>query len=135
MISIKLLCNFVEISLRHGCSPVNLLHIFRTNFTRNTSGRLQYRGPDLGQIAYVRTWLTRNHKFYKLPIFTWLFFDKYAHKLAFSGSWARETTLEIRCTCTLKQFVRQIPKTSNVTWFSFYVLCNSSYDFKSSYSF
>ena len=40
MISIKLLCNFIEITLRHGCSPVNLLHIFRTPFPKNTSGRL-----------------------------------------------------------------------------------------------
>ena len=32
MISIKL--------LRHGCSPVNLLHIFRTPFPKNTSGGL-----------------------------------------------------------------------------------------------
>ena len=30
--SIKLLCNFIEIALRHGCSPANLLHIFRTPF-------------------------------------------------------------------------------------------------------
>ena len=30
MISIKLRRNFTEIVLRHGCSPVNLLHIFRT---------------------------------------------------------------------------------------------------------
>ena len=30
--------NFIEITLRHGCSPVNLLHIFRTPFPRNTSG-------------------------------------------------------------------------------------------------
>ena len=37
-ISIKLLCNFIEITLRHGCSPVNLLHIFRAPFLRNTSG-------------------------------------------------------------------------------------------------
>ena len=35
-----LLCNFIEITLRHGCSPVNLLHIFRTPFTMNTSGWL-----------------------------------------------------------------------------------------------
>ena len=28
VISIKLLCNFIKITLRHGCSPVNLLHIF-----------------------------------------------------------------------------------------------------------
>ena len=29
-ISIKLLWNFTEIAFRHRCSPVNLLHIFRT---------------------------------------------------------------------------------------------------------
>ena len=32
--------NFIEITLRHRCSSVNLLHIFRTSFLRNTSGRL-----------------------------------------------------------------------------------------------
>ena len=37
---IKLLCNFIEITLRHGCSPVNLLHIFETLFLKNTSGWL-----------------------------------------------------------------------------------------------
>ena len=35
--SIKLLCNFIEITLRHGCSPVNLVHIFRTLLAKNTS--------------------------------------------------------------------------------------------------
>ena len=30
-------CNFIEITLRHGCSSVNLLAIFRTPFSRNTS--------------------------------------------------------------------------------------------------
>ena len=38
--SAKLLCNFIEITLRHGCSSVNLLHIFRTPFLKNTSGWL-----------------------------------------------------------------------------------------------
>ena len=33
-------CNFIGIALRHGCSRVNLLHIFRTPFPRNTSGWL-----------------------------------------------------------------------------------------------
>ena len=33
----KLLCNFTEITLRHGCSPVNLLRIFRSPFYKNTS--------------------------------------------------------------------------------------------------
>ena len=32
--------NFIEITLRHGCSPVILLHISRTPFLKNTSGRL-----------------------------------------------------------------------------------------------
>ena len=39
-ISIKLQSNFNEITLRPGCSPVNLLHIFRTPFLKNTSGWL-----------------------------------------------------------------------------------------------
>ena len=30
----------IDIALRHECSPVNLLHIFRTPFPKNTSGRL-----------------------------------------------------------------------------------------------
>ena len=30
--------NFIEIALRHGCSPINLPHIFRTPFPNNTSG-------------------------------------------------------------------------------------------------
>ena len=36
---IKLLSNFIEITLRHKCSPVNLLYIFRITFSENT-----YRG-------------------------------------------------------------------------------------------
>ena len=40
LISIRLKSNFIEITLRHGCSPVNLRHICRTPFSRNTSGWL-----------------------------------------------------------------------------------------------
>ena len=36
-ILIKLQSNFIEITLRHGCSPVNLLHILGTPFPKNTS--------------------------------------------------------------------------------------------------
>ena len=36
VISIKLLLSFTEITLRHGCSPVNLLHFFRATFPKNT---------------------------------------------------------------------------------------------------
>ena len=35
MISIKLQCNFIEMTLLRQCSPVNLLHIFRTPLNKN----------------------------------------------------------------------------------------------------
>ena len=38
--SIKLLCNLIEITCRHECSSINLLHIFRTPFHKNTYGGL-----------------------------------------------------------------------------------------------
>ena len=40
VISIKLQSNFIEITLQHGCSPVNFLHIFRTLSYKSTSGKM-----------------------------------------------------------------------------------------------
>ena len=40
VISVKLLSNFIEIALKCGCFPVNLLYIFGPPFTINTSGCL-----------------------------------------------------------------------------------------------
>ena len=40
VVLIKLQSSFIEIALRHWCSPVNLLRIFRTFFAKNTSGWL-----------------------------------------------------------------------------------------------
>ena len=40
VISLKLLCNFIEITFWHGCSPINLLHIYRTSFYKNGYGGL-----------------------------------------------------------------------------------------------
>ena len=47
VISLKLQSNFIEITLRHGCSNLNLLHIFRTSFPKNTleSCFYQYLNP------------------------------------------------------------------------------------------
>ena len=43
VILIKLQSNFIEIALWHGCSPVDLLYIFGTPFSKNTSqGLLLY---------------------------------------------------------------------------------------------
>ena len=40
VVSIKLQSNFIEITVRHMCSPVNFPHIFRTPFPKNISGGL-----------------------------------------------------------------------------------------------
>ena len=47
MISVKLLGNFNEIALWHVCSPVNLLHIFKTPFSKNTSWWLLLEKADV----------------------------------------------------------------------------------------
>ena len=39
-ISIRLQINFIEITLWYVCSPVSLLHIFRSSFPKNTSREL-----------------------------------------------------------------------------------------------
>ena len=44
-ISIKFQSNFIEIALWHGCSFVNLLHIFRTPFHKKTYGELLKTDP------------------------------------------------------------------------------------------
>ena len=39
-LSIQLQSKFIKIELRYGCSPVNVLYMFRTPFPKNTSGGL-----------------------------------------------------------------------------------------------
>ena len=38
-VALQLLFNFIEVALWHGCFPVNLLHIFRTPFSKDTPGQ------------------------------------------------------------------------------------------------
>ena len=63
-ISIKLICKFIEITLRRGYSPVNLLHIFRKPFLKNTSGWLLLKLVNM--CIYCNCLLTRLscHKFW-----------------------------------------------------------------------
>ena len=49
-ISINLRSNFIEVTPGHGRSPVNLLHIFRTSFPKNTSEELLLNGLKLIEI-------------------------------------------------------------------------------------
>ena len=71
VISIKLLSNFIEITFQHGCSPVNLLHIFRTPFLKDTSGRLLLHS-DVSVCVCVcinlRLNINDNVNFYKLKV-------------------------------------------------------------------
>ena len=57
MISIKLQSWFIEITLGHGCSPVNLLHIFRTPILRNTSGGLLLKSTNRRSSGSFRSYV------------------------------------------------------------------------------
>ena len=64
-ISIKLQSNFIEITLRHGCSPVNLRHMFKTPFPKNTSAGMLLEVKQLrseGKFAHLnyRSIITRD---------------------------------------------------------------------------
>ena len=53
--------NFSKMKLLHGCSPVNLLHIFRTPFTKNTSEGLCLRLTHfMPLVSFSNPW--KNHK-------------------------------------------------------------------------
>ena len=80
----KLLCNFIEIALRHGCSPANLLHIFRTHFPDNTSGGLFLKRPDL--IPNVTSYICSTY-FMKNTINYSKLFTSISHFLLVSLSW------------------------------------------------
>ena len=54
VILIKLQSDFIEITLRHRCSPVNLLHIFKTTFVSDHFGTLCIKGLRGSFIQYVR---------------------------------------------------------------------------------
>ena len=45
--------NFIEITLRHGCSLVNSLHIFRTPFSKITSGGMLLLVPILFNFFWI----------------------------------------------------------------------------------
>ena len=57
VISIKLQGNFIEIALRLWCSRVNLVHIFRTLFPRNTTGWLLLLFTKT-KLSPIKKWLT-----------------------------------------------------------------------------
>ena len=77
MISMKLLCDFIEITLRHGCSPVILQHISRTRFFYNNT----YGGLLLWRLSMI---LKSSKRAYKM-----MFFDlqKHIYSILYTLRW------------------------------------------------
>ena len=82
VILIKLQSSVFEIALRHGCSHVNLLHIFRTPFPRNTSWwlLLQYRKCKLTFFQDICRYIP-THRYVALKIFDNLLHIIYRNRL------------------------------------------------------
>ena len=55
LLKITLQCNFIKITLRHGCSPVNLLYIFSAPFSKNTLGGLVMQNQPIWDQCSVST--------------------------------------------------------------------------------
>ena len=55
-------CHFIGITLRHGCSPVNLQHIFRTPFPKNASEWLLLKSE-------LKNLLRLSNNFFKMVCF------------------------------------------------------------------
>ena len=82
-----MLCNFIEIALWQGCSPVNLLHFFRTSFSKNTSGWLLLTSLKLNSSTIV--FLSFFSNFLRIPIFFFYLGFSFTSIHDSQGSWGR----------------------------------------------
>ena len=57
----KVALQLIEITLQHGCSLVNLLHIFRTTFTKNTSRWLLLTFSEINSNQFFYVLIQLNH--------------------------------------------------------------------------
>ena len=98
----KVAWNFIEITLRHGCSPGNFLDIFRTPFTKNTSG-----------------WLLLNFKTMALlcSFFSGIFSKTFKTKLSRTPVKVCRGTFEPLKSCNKRWFIKyrhfRLPKSIN----------------------
>ena len=82
LISIRFQSNFTEITLRHGWSPINLLHIFRTPFTKNASEWLLYIYVHLRKSIWTVVWWKQSFLYWLLRSCRYLLVTK----ICFSNS-------------------------------------------------
>ena len=65
----KVVSDFIEIALPHECSPVNLQHIFRTPFPKNTSRWMHLNFLGFNMSFTIHKWLV------KLLLYLFLWFS------------------------------------------------------------
>ena len=73
--SVKLQSNFIETTPRRGSSPVNLMHIFRTPFLKNTSGGCFSRTFSLQFLKTIWDYIFIETR---LDVFTRYFINKFS---------------------------------------------------------
>ena len=103
-ISIKSQSNFIEIALRHGCFPISLPHIFRTTFSKNTSGGLLL---SLTLLHYVGKWLKIFQK--SCSVFTLQFFDIYLSEISSYSVTSKKTDTTVLMVCKVRELVSKAP--------------------------
>ena len=88
------LCNFIKITLWHGCSAVDLLHIFSTPFPNNT-----YRWLLLILYHLVKAFMTHTRNSDLFSNADWFFQIFFLSKFSIwlVASCAKNTNLEVYC--------------------------------------
>ena len=115
-ISTNLLCSFIEIAIRHRCSPVNLPHIFRTPFPWNTLGWLLLKVPFAwwGKPNLLLLWALSFFTVYFAVVYLWASFAIFSIYLKFILLFMllRITQLIFRWGCRLLLHYLSVAKSS-----------------------
>ena len=74
VVSLKLLCNFIETAFGFGCSLMKLLYIFRAAFYKNTLGKLLLHLFVIGKLVLLIYWKRQMSKY---PAEKWMSFALY----------------------------------------------------------
>ena len=118
VISIKLLCSFIENTLRHGCSTVNLTHIFRAPFFKNTSEGLLLQKPRPMEILHGFFLITAGN-FTSFLIDPWnfymLFFNTSGNSIHWNFLWRPQFSLKKLMTRTLKANRKEVSITKTIS--------------------
>ena len=100
-----MLCNFIEITFRHGCTPVNLLHAFRAPFSKNTSGRLLLNSnKTYSKSHFVYLYITGGGLHFEASLDWWKMTGFLYHLLTSDGMKIQDKTLLKKSSFLLRIF-------------------------------